>query len=121
MSTRATVHFQRDGVTEAIVYRHSDGYPEGLGTDLIRFFSEVEAQCTNRRFSDPAYLAAKFVVWQAREYAGREYAGRGLLDFRGVGICLEDPGDIEYRYRVICQSQDRPVVICDDLSAPAEG
>ena len=28
MSTRATVHFRYGGKTEAIVYRHSDGYPE---------------------------------------------------------------------------------------------
>ena len=36
MSTRATVHFKSKGCKkpEAIVYRHCDGYPEGLGSDL---------------------------------------------------------------------------------------
>ncbi len=33
MSTRATVHFQSNSQTEAIVYRHSDGYPDGLGKE----------------------------------------------------------------------------------------
>jgi hypothetical protein len=98
MSTRATVHFQSNGKTEAIVYRHSDGYPEGLGEDLKLFFKEVQAQTKDTRFNDPAYLAAKFVVWQSDQYR----RGLNRLDFLGVGVVLEDPGDIEYRYLLDC-------------------
>jgi len=64
MSTQATVHFQENGKTEAIIYRHTDGYPEGLGEDLQTFLNEVN-KLKDKRFDDPSYLAAKFVVWQA--------------------------------------------------------
>jgi hypothetical protein len=107
MTTRATIHFQRDSETQAIVYIHSDGYPEGLGQDLETFLTEVEVQVVDTRFSDPAYLAARFIVWQASRYVR---AGRSPLDFTGVGVVLEDPTDIEYRYLVGCDGNDRPIV-----------
>lgn len=97
MSTRATVHFEEGGKVKAIVYRHTDGYREGLGKDLECFFQDVQSQTEDTRFGDATYLAAKFVVWQAHQYAGKD-----MLDFLSVGVCLKDPGDIEYRYRVNC-------------------
>lgn len=99
MSTRATIHFCYPGSKEpeAIVYRHSDGYPEGLGEDLKRFVAEVRKQTSDTRFDDPSYLAAKWVVFDAGE--------NGRLNFLGVGICLADPGDIEYRYTVTCDGK----------------
>ena len=103
MSTRATVHFEQNGEVQAIVYRHSDGYPEGLGNDLQTFFGDVQLQTRDTRFSDPCYLAAKFVVWQAARYARTN----PLDFFSGVGIVMEDPGDIEYRYHVRCDGVDR--------------
>lgn len=35
MSTRSTIHFKErhGGRSVAIIYRHSDGYPKGAGTD----------------------------------------------------------------------------------------
>ena len=107
MSTRATVHFQQNGRDEAIVYRHYDGYPgaNGLESDLKRFFKDVEAQTSDTRFDDPSYLAAKFVVWQAAQYAKTE-----KLDFLGVGVVLEDPGDIEYRYILACENDKTPKI-----------
>ena len=61
MSTRATIHFTRakGGPPAAIIYRHSDGYPDGLGKDLKAFVKEVRANVDDRRFDDPHYLAAK--------------------------------------------------------------
>ena len=48
MSTRCTLHFTDDDGTQAIRYRHSDGYPDseagseaGVLADLERFFSDV--------------------------------------------------------------------------------
>ena len=44
MSTRCTLHFTDDDGTQAICYRHSDGYPDseaGVLADLERFFSDV--------------------------------------------------------------------------------
>lgn len=118
MSTRATIHFQSNGKTEAIVYRHSDGYPEGVHgvpAGLKTFFKTVKAHTKDTRFDDACYLAAKFVVWQAEQNEGH-YAGPqgkesgGRLDFLGVGICMEDPGDIEYRYKVACDTGNIPTI-----------
>lgn len=104
MSTRATVHFEQGGMTEAIVYRHSDGYPEGLGEDLKRFFQEVKAHTSDTRFGDPVYLAAKWVVYDSQDQE------RWSLNFLGVGIVMRDPGDIEYRYHVECNGGQIPTV-----------
>ena len=102
MGTQCTVHFHYASRPEpdAIVYRHWDGYPKEVGMlgDLQRFFDAVEEQTTDRRFGDPSYLAAKFIVWQANEYR----AAGGILDFLSVGTTLVDPGDISYRYHVWC-------------------
>jgi len=143
MSTRATIHFQDvrsygwggpldengrhtrvpidppEYTTQAIVYRHSDGYPDGLGQDLVEFVAEV-SHLGDTRLGDPSYLAAKWVVfdvakgkeWQAKYDREREergdppyYADQGRLEFLGVGITLQDPGDIEYRYLIRCDGK----------------
>lgn len=141
MSTRSTTHFISGGKTRAIVYRHPDGYPEGHGVDLQRFFADVEEQAQDTRFNDASYLAAKLVVWLADMFADKtmtrteadearvpilenaykmgdtEYVRvkARMLDFLSVGVMMEDPGDIEYRYEVDCDAKDekgRPVVKC---------
>ena len=116
MSTRATIHFRSYGETEAIVYRHSDGYPAGLGKDLKLFFKDVKAQCegtmNGTRFNDPAYLAAKFVVWQADKYCKDIF---GKLNFVGIGVCLEDPGDIQYRYILECTDDKPPKITIEEI------
>lgn len=108
MSTRATVHFVRaEGYKpDAIIYRHSDGYPSGLGRDLGKFLQEVKGNVRDNRFDDSSYLAAKFVVWQARQYTGDN---SHFLDFLSIGILAEDPGDIEYRYVVVCTGENLKV------------
>jgi hypothetical protein len=129
MSTRSTTHFISGEHTAAIIYRHSDGYPEGHGKDLDRFFDDVEAQTSDRRYTDPSYLAAKLVVWLAREFALSFDAERGFvshadtrpLDFISVGIVDSDPADIEYRYTIDCgQLNDngagRPTVTCYEVN-----
>ncbi|MCI0341306.1 MAG: hypothetical protein L0216_09175 [Planctomycetales bacterium] len=121
MGTRATVHFHHaeEKTPSAIVYRHYDGYVVGLGADLFRFFEDVKAQTKDTRFGDPSYLAAKFMVWQARESAKTydpktrvetSHANERPLDFLSVGILLEDPDDIEFRYHVLCGSGEPPEV-----------
>lgn len=119
MSTRCSIHFTYPDSTEvqANVYRHSDGYPDGVLPDLEQFFADVEAQTKDTRFSDPTYLAAKFVVWQAGKMAeiGARYRFEGgndvrPLDFLSVGVQITDPGDIEYVYTVECGGSGRPKV-----------
>lgn len=113
MSTRASIHFcyHNEKKPVAIIYRHSDGYPEGLGADLERFINYLKKNVKDNRFSDPSYLAAKWVVWDALQMDSKGKA-TATLDFLGVGICMEDAGDIEYIYKVICADGQIPVVEC---------
>ena len=119
MSTRACVHFIQNGGAEAKIYRHSDGYPEGLGQDLVGFLQELKDNVTDNRFTDAGYLAAKWVVRDAtmnREYANGEPHD---LNFLGVGVVSQDPTDIEYRYEVLCDDFDTdglPKIMMYDLS-----
>ena len=129
MSTRATIHFLYKGKKDpiAIIYRHSDGYPEGLGEDLKEFFKDVEEQTKDgingTRFNDPSYLAAKWVVWDADQHAREfnssgEYEKSEMLNFLSVGIVNEDPSDIEFRYLVKCNTghdSQEPEVICQEV------
>jgi hypothetical protein len=127
MSTRCTINFCYDTKKklkkgeprpiEAKIYRHYDGYPDGpdgVRAALKKFFAEVKADTEDTRFNDPTYLAAKFVVWQAalnaQKYndATQEYEPGKRFDFTGVGVCMVDPGDIDYTYHVLC-SENRNV------------
>lgn len=117
MSTRCTIHFEyAAGQTDAIVYRHSGGYPDAVLPDLDKFFAAVEEQTKDTRFDDPSYLAAKFIVWQAghllRDYDSEtgEPKPSQPLDFIGVAPVLLDPGDIEFRYHILCTGRERPKV-----------
>jgi hypothetical protein len=119
MSTRCAINFTRGRDIAAKIYRHSDGYPDGdagVPADLEKFFDAVEEGTPNSgpRFDQPEYLAAKFVVWQADQNAhtfdGKRYRKTGKLDFIGVGVLMENPGDIEYEYFVNCSSGERPDV-----------
>ena len=121
MSTRATIHFHdvnQKGKPlpkpTAIIYRHSVGYPDGLGEDLKKFINIVRESVKDTRFGDASYLAAKWVVWDAAQMAASrvevsKIIGKPIepnpLDFLSVGIMAQDPGDIEYRYKVICDGK----------------
>jgi len=106
MSTRATIHWKesKEGKAVAITYRHSDGYPEGLGKDIKDFLNEID-KLPDNRFNDPSYLAARWIV-----YDSVFKRDTNDLGFTGVGIVNEDPGDIEYRYEVICENRNKPEV-----------
>ena len=117
MSTRSTTHFTLGETPRAIVYRHADGYPSGAGADILEFLRSVQLQTLDTRFSDPSYLAAKYVVFLAQRFAvDYDWTGgemtitprKNRLDFISVGICLKDPADIEYRYVVDCATRREP-------------
>lgn len=97
----------------ARIYRHCDGYPEGLGADLMHFLRAVEAQTDDTRFADSEYLAARFVVWQALEYTVKETnyltgkpEPKNPLDFIGLGVGRGYHEDLEFVYRVDCNNLD---------------
>ena len=125
MSTRAIVHFMQNGEIEARIYRHSDGYPEGLGQDLVAFLQELKDNVRDNRFNDAGYLAAKWVVRDAtynRQYANGEPHD---LNFLGVGVVSADPGDIEYRYEGMGDDYDAnglpKVMVYDVYDESVEG
>lgn len=112
MSTRSTAHFiDNSGATQAIVYRHWDGYPEVAGRDILQFIETVKKNSPgDTRFTDPEYLAARYVA-----FLGDKFSVTGAMDmgvwheeklppysFISVGVCMRDPGDIEYRYLINC-------------------
>jgi hypothetical protein len=130
MSTRSTTWFIDGNAKkpEAIVYRHSDGYPEGAGVDILRFLDEC-GKLKDPRFSDSTYLAAKYVVFLADlfndEYVCDKKTGNGTwkradskLAFLSVGVMRQDPCDIEYRYVIDCRNftNGRPTVKCYAVS-----
>lgn len=120
MSTRSTTHFlyAEDRKPTAIVYRHGDGYPEGAGADIVKFFDQVD-KLRDKRFTDPSYLAAKYVVFLAEMFGKYADDPKNRLDFISVGVVTTDPGDIEYRYQVICDGKGkdgRPTLKCFHVS-----
>ena len=133
MSTRCTTHFchgegpARISPPVAIIYRHTNGYPEGAGVDIHTFLDEcakletVGKSGSGPRFNDPAYLAAKYVVFLAdqfnRDYDADRTPFESRLDFLWVSVVMKDPGDIEYRYVVLCPaSGQRPSVRCYEVN-----
>lgn len=125
MSTRSTTHFidstwtdPKDRLT-AIIYRHTDGYPEGAGNDIFRFLNRVN-KLHDSRFDDAPYLAAKYVVFLAEIFAKSwkpSAATDDCLDFLSVGVMMDDPGDIQYRYIIDCGkigADGLPEVTCFD-------
>ena len=95
MTTRCTTNFRGAWGTDAIIYKHCDGYPDGdngMKRTLERFFEAVEDTWPDSRYGDPSYLAARFVRFLSLD------SDDGL----GVGITREDPADIEYRYVLEC-------------------
>ena len=124
MSTRCVIKFGCKGddgklASYAMVYQHSDGYPDGehgVPAVLQRFFEAVEGDTSDTRFGDPTYLAAKFIVWatQAGRAQQAEFRKRigsasrdtkdGPLNFLGYGVTQQIPGDVAYVYFVDCST-----------------
>ena len=130
MSTRCQIEFktvykvkQKNGKMKEqeesiLLYRHLDGYPEGVVPDLKEFL-----KWNGGRNSDLEFMTANFIYWSKRHFEENYYHekyGGGLDDkgkpkkwsdpqdfnsmlLLGFGICEKDcfHGDIEYFYEVI--------------------
>jgi len=130
MSTRCQIEFKHiwlDGKKKKIerrtVYRHSDGYPNGVIPDLKEFL-----KWNGGRNTEIEYQTANFIYWSKRHYEelyfnkdwkyikGKriEYIKNKNVKWNdtflgdtnlhlGFGICENDQfhGDIEYYYKVI--------------------
>ena len=84
MSTRSTTHFKTKYGTDAIIYRHCDGYVAAAGRDLLTFLETIQEAGT----AGPSGLASAYVAWAL---------GEAICQ---AEIVMDDPGDIQYRYTV---------------------
>jgi hypothetical protein len=139
MGTRCSINFYNHGSDEpdAIIFRHWDGYPSAAGQSIVDFFDAIDVQAADdRRYNDATILASRFVVHLAREFARGprdpdngdweyvSHADERPLDFLSVRVMREEAGDIEFRYRVQCGSNEglsrlvpRPTVMVDEIYA----
>ena len=114
MSTRSQIGFYREKENphkkfEALVYRHSDGYPEGVLTDIIPFLLWWNK---TRGINDLEYVSARLLQYLCNESDLNmknleKQMGKSMLsntwDFTGIyghGISNAFHGDIEYFYKV---------------------
>ena len=89
MSTRCQIGFYNADEAdltkwEALLYRHCDGYPEGILPDLQSFLKEYK-----RDRNDAEELSAKCLIHLARADSGNLYC-----------ICKDFHGDIAYFYAI---------------------
>jgi len=105
MSTRCNIAFYENEEKsfeefEALIYKHSDGYPDGVLPLLIPF---VQRFLLARGY-DVEYLSARTLQYFANETdrSLQEYRGGRSEGFEvlGFGICKDFHGDIEYLYCV---------------------
>jgi hypothetical protein len=101
MSTRSQIRFTEDGEAVAVIYRHSDGYPEGPGgvvADLGRFVTWLTGEPQPRPVHDLEYLAANWIYWNKHRLAEIHEGAEKL----GIGVCPTTSdhvhGDCEYLY-----------------------
>lgn len=113
MSTRSQIGFYNkkedsNKKFEALIYRHSDGYPSAVLPDIIPFLKWWK---TVRGISDLEYVSARLLQYLCNEYdkaskAFEKEFGKTLNkndDYTGTlghGICKGFHGDIEYFYKV---------------------
>ena len=105
MSTRSQIKL-KESTDNIHVYKHSDGYPEGVLPVLVPFVKEFMAS----RGYDECYLLAQVV----RRFAVTDYLDQKLFeerhpqlsphdttrDFLGWGLDCEKHGDIDYLYEI---------------------
>ena len=117
MSTRCQIEFKhvrkylgsKEVVDRRTIYRHSDGYPEGVIPDLKRFLS-----WNAERNNDIEYQTANFIYWSKRQYEDDYFNKEEKKKVHwfdnandqlgcGFGVCANDElhGDIEYYYEVV--------------------
>ena len=101
MSTRCTIKIKclHSGI-EYQIYRHSDGYPRGVLSDL-----RVLWEHGYKPLIDPEYFLANF-IFLAKFSVLKTLEKEGLTGLKtwlcGYGVCSKDceHGDIEYKYTI---------------------
>ena len=108
MSTRSQIGFYEKAETpldkfEALLYRHSDGYPEGVLLDILPFLSWWRKA---RGIGDLEYCSARLLQYLCNEYDketkkwGSKIEAEGFTGTLGHGVCRAFHWDIEYFYKI---------------------
>lgn len=104
MSTRCQIGFYTKKPTksqllkpDALIYRHSDGYPEGVLPDLEPIVCEFALK---RGLDDTEYASARVLQQLCNIYDSKMKEWGYEPDFLGYGICKVFHGDIEYYYAI---------------------
>ena len=96
MSTRCQIGFYRAGAKldryEALIYKHHDGYPEGVLPLLTKFCKEFQAA---RGLDDVEYAAAQYLYELILDVQGP-----GPRDYPFFGISNAFHGDTLFYYAV---------------------
>ena len=50
MSTRATIKIAKKGKNDVWMYHHCDGYPDGVGSELLDFLSHIGDENWNQKY-----------------------------------------------------------------------
>jgi len=122
MSTRSQIGFykikpeQQDlEKFEVLIYRHSDGYPEGVLPDIIPF---LQWWIKVRSIYDTEYVSARLLQWLCNQYDGNTtemykklgendpIINSGFTGILGHGICKQLNWDIEYYYAIYPKGVD---------------
>lgn len=99
MSTRCQIRIEGN---KALLYIHSDGYPEGILPTLMSFLPPFMKD----RGYDPEYLAARLLQQFMNKSDKRmeefrvKFPGPTRFDYTGFGVDVELHGDIRYLYVV---------------------
>lgn len=88
MSTRCNILVKEKGRKDIILYHHHDGYPQGVGADLVKRFKELFGRKESYIFA--IVLANKLVKDSEDEYE--------------ITNCIH--GDIEYLYTIDCSKKE---------------
>ena len=105
MSTRSQIGFYKNKETpidkfEALLYRHSDGYPAGVLPDILPFLSWWRKA---RGIGDLEYCSARLLQYLCNEYDKHSREIGEKIEFTGTlghGVCKILHGDIEYFYKI---------------------
>lgn len=87
MSTRCNILVKEKGRKDIILYHHHDGYPQGVGADLVKRFTEL--------FSKENYIFAIVLANKLVKDSEDEYE---------ITNCIH--GDIEYLYTIDCSKKE---------------
>ena len=88
---------------EVLLYRHSDGYPDGVLPELEKFLKFWEKA---RGITDTEYCGARLLQYMCNEMDGiygKDFMLEDKNNLTGIysyGICKNLHGDIEYYYAI---------------------